>query len=193
MKQTKEKLLQAALEMISERGYLGATTRQIASRAGVTEVTLFRHFPSKEKLFEEVLKKYSFLPALREMLPGAEARAPREVLRELALQYLKVLQLRKKVVRIMLSEIALYPDKLKRVYNSFLNEMIKTLSGYFQSLQGSGRLRAVNPERASRAFLGMLFSFFLTEEVIRGRRLKRETLEEVVSEFVDIFLKGVER
>jgi AcrR family transcriptional regulator len=59
---TKEKLLDATLSLMSEKGYLGATTRAISERAGVTELTLFRHFGSKEKLFEEVLNKYSFLP-----------------------------------------------------------------------------------------------------------------------------------
>ena len=54
---TKEKILTAAMSLVSEKGYLGATTREIAHDAGVTELTLFRHFGSKEKLFEEVLGK----------------------------------------------------------------------------------------------------------------------------------------
>ncbi|RMG73353.1 MAG: TetR/AcrR family transcriptional regulator, partial [Nitrospirae bacterium] len=42
--QTRKALLESALELISEKGYLGATTREIAMRAGVSEITLFRHF-----------------------------------------------------------------------------------------------------------------------------------------------------
>ena len=52
---TKEQLLKATLKLISEKGYIGATTREIAHEAGVTELTLFRHFGSKERLFEELL------------------------------------------------------------------------------------------------------------------------------------------
>ena len=66
---TKEQLLKATLKLISEKGYLGATTREIALEAGVTELTLFRHFGSKEHLFEELLKSYTFLPMLKELLP----------------------------------------------------------------------------------------------------------------------------
>lgn len=40
------RLFQAALELLAERGYRGATTREIARRAGVSEVTLFRRFGS---------------------------------------------------------------------------------------------------------------------------------------------------
>ncbi|MEM2265151.1 MAG: helix-turn-helix domain-containing protein [Nitrososphaerota archaeon] len=59
--ETEDKLLQAALELFSEKGYLGATTKEIAKRAGVSELTLFRHFKSKENLFTAVLNRYSFL------------------------------------------------------------------------------------------------------------------------------------
>jgi AcrR family transcriptional regulator len=52
----KEKsILEAAIALISERGIDGATTAEIARRAGVTEKTLFRYFPSKADLIRRVL------------------------------------------------------------------------------------------------------------------------------------------
>jgi AcrR family transcriptional regulator len=50
------------MQVVSEKGYLGATTREIARVAGVTELTLFRHFGSKQRLFEEMLSRHTFLP-----------------------------------------------------------------------------------------------------------------------------------
>jgi AcrR family transcriptional regulator len=48
----RRRLQQAALELFRERGYEATTTAEIASRAGVTERTYFRHFPDKrEALF----------------------------------------------------------------------------------------------------------------------------------------------
>lgn len=47
---THEALKQSALELFSELGYDAAATAQIAERAGVSEMTLFRHFPTKEAL-----------------------------------------------------------------------------------------------------------------------------------------------
>ena len=46
----KEKLLRAAVQVFSEKGFRGASTREIASRARVNPVTLFRTFKSKEQL-----------------------------------------------------------------------------------------------------------------------------------------------
>ncbi len=43
-------IFQAVMEIIAARGYAGATTRQIAEAAGVSEVTLFRKYGSKAEL-----------------------------------------------------------------------------------------------------------------------------------------------
>jgi AcrR family transcriptional regulator len=48
-------ILQAARALFSERGYAGATTREIALRADTNEVLLFRHFTSKAQLFEQAV------------------------------------------------------------------------------------------------------------------------------------------
>jgi len=48
--QTREALVRAALELFAERGYESTTAAAIAERAGVTEMTFFRHFPSKSSL-----------------------------------------------------------------------------------------------------------------------------------------------
>lgn len=47
---THEALGRAALELFAEKGYDSTGTARIAERAGVSEMTLFRHFPSKEAL-----------------------------------------------------------------------------------------------------------------------------------------------
>ena len=47
---TRQRLLTAALELFAEQGYDGSNVAQIAARAGVTEMTFFRHFPTKASL-----------------------------------------------------------------------------------------------------------------------------------------------
>ena len=44
-------LLQAALNVFIEKGYKASTTIEIARAANISEVTLFRHFKSKEEIF----------------------------------------------------------------------------------------------------------------------------------------------
>ncbi|BDZ68394.1 TetR/AcrR family transcriptional regulator [Methanobacterium ferruginis] len=52
---TENKILDAALKLFAEKGYVGATTRLIAQEAGVSELTLFRRFKTKDNLFKKVL------------------------------------------------------------------------------------------------------------------------------------------
>src|SRR6516162_9159529 len=51
----KHQLLETALDVFSRQGYEGATTKEIAAAAGVAEAVIFRHFPSKQALYTEVL------------------------------------------------------------------------------------------------------------------------------------------
>ena len=55
MTDIREKLLDATARVFSRLGYLGCTTRRVAQEAGVNEVTLFRHFGSKDVLIREAL------------------------------------------------------------------------------------------------------------------------------------------
>jgi AcrR family transcriptional regulator len=72
---THQRLIRAALELFSSRGYHDTTTAQIAKKAGVAEGTIYRHFPSKQQLLNELYRA-----ALRWALKAVEdsgAGAPR--------------------------------------------------------------------------------------------------------------------
>src|SRR5262245_14761416 len=55
-KETRERLVRAALELFTTQGYYGSTTPQIAARAGVAEGTIYRHFNSKQHLLNEIYR-----------------------------------------------------------------------------------------------------------------------------------------
>ena len=76
----RDQLLHAAARIYAESGYRGATTRRIATAAGVNEITLFRHFGSKDALIREAIVQAgtSDLPELLPEHPRDPApRAPR--------------------------------------------------------------------------------------------------------------------
>jgi TetR/AcrR family transcriptional regulator len=49
---TRDRIVAAAADLFSERSFDGATTREIAARAGVTQPLLNYHFRSKEELWQ---------------------------------------------------------------------------------------------------------------------------------------------
>lgn len=75
--QTRDRLARAALDLFTTRGYHETTTPLIAARAGVAEGTIYRHFPSKEDLLNEV-----FRAAVRAFLEPVKAADPTQPCRE---------------------------------------------------------------------------------------------------------------
>ncbi len=187
---TKDKILESGLKLFSKKGYLGATTREIAKDAGIAEITLFRHFPSKEKLFEAVINIHSFLPALKGLLPEIAGFSYEEGLKVIAKRFLDSLAERKDLVRIMHSEIHRYNEKIHKIYHSIINETLKTLASYFADMQKKGTVRNFDTELGARAFLGMFFSYFDAENFMMLRKYKRTDTDTVIKEFVAIFIKG---
>ena len=187
---TREKILDAGLRLISKKGYLGATTREIAKTAGVAELTLFRHFSSKEKLFQEVINSYTFLPALKGLIPELKELDYRNALSVIAKKFLERLSERKELIKIMHSEIHLYPSKVKDIYHNFIVEMVGTLASYFRELQAGGMLRDFNPEMGARAFFGMFFSYFNSQEFLRQKEIKAADHDIVITGYIDIFIRG---
>ena len=55
-KNTRERLIRAALELFTSQGYHASTTPQVARRAGVAEGTIYRHFESKEQLLNDIYR-----------------------------------------------------------------------------------------------------------------------------------------
>jgi len=187
---TREKILETALKLFSKEGYLGATTREIAREAGIAEVTLFRYFPSKEKLFEETLKTHSFLPELRELLPEVMEMPYERALEVIAKKFIDTLGRRKDIIKIMQTEMQRYPEKIHKIFNAFSDEIYTVLALYLSAMQKKGVLRAFDTEFASRAFFGMFFSYFNAEEFFMRKKYKPIGLDETVRAYVDIFAKG---
>ena len=73
MRDTADRILDAADEVLAEVGYDGASVRLVAERAGVNKALVFYHFESKSALFDRVLERYyeAHLAALRDAFGGA--------------------------------------------------------------------------------------------------------------------------
>jgi AcrR family transcriptional regulator len=191
--QTRDRILDAALKLFSQKGFLGATTRGIARDAGVAEVTLFRHFGSKEKLFEEVIRGYSFLPAMKGILPGLEQAGYEETLLSIACRFLGTLEERRDLIRIMLAERHFYTTQVKKIFRGMLGEVFGMLADYFRRLQRQGMLRDFDPDDAARAFLGAFFAYvhglgFFFEDTADPKRRECFAIE-----YVRLFVGGTIR
>ena len=99
---SRSRILEATLRIFGEHGYLGATTRLIAQEAGVNEVTLFRHFGSKDELIREAVR--SALGGVPVKPLPAHPVDPELELAEWALATMKKLYAGRPLIRTCMSE-----------------------------------------------------------------------------------------
>ena len=56
-KDTKERILAAALDMFSQNGYAGTNIRELTASLGLVKSGLYKHFKSKEEIWNSLLDK----------------------------------------------------------------------------------------------------------------------------------------
>ena len=161
-KETTEALLFAARDLFSQRGYNAVTTKEIAARADVNEVTLFRHFQSKQKLFEAVFEHFNFRPNMDFDINSFENR-PWEFLVKLGQSLYKIFQNNLSIIKIELkNEITLENQSLP--LKKFPNELKELICHYFrnnsQMDEEALELFAVN-------FLSSVFGLFLQIHILK--------------------------
>jgi AcrR family transcriptional regulator len=64
---TRYRILQIALQLMSQRGVDGTSMRDLASAAGLNVASLYHYFPSKRDLLEAVLVEEGFLPQVTDL------------------------------------------------------------------------------------------------------------------------------
>lgn len=188
-KNTKEAIAAAGLKFFSEKGYLGATTREIAKLAGVSEVTLFRHFSNKQNLFISILQQYSFLPQLRELTKELQKRPLKEALKVIAINFLNELRAKRDLINIIHAEHKRYPEVLKEYFRNLSDSLITELAEFLRGYEREGILRDGDIFLMAKAFFGLFFSYFHCEELKGAIPEYRD--EEIVEEYLKIYLRGI--
>ncbi len=189
---TRQRILQAAASVFGEKGYAGATTRAIAARAGVNEVTLFRHFGRKENLLSAVIDQHSKLPELIARLETQLTGDYRADLVRIASLFFQVLTERREVIRLMLCEADQFPE-LREALARNPRRLRQVMIGYLREQQRQGRLQAIPLEAMAHAFWGVLFSYAISQEILEEPILADRPADQVISHLVDLFIAGAIR
>jgi len=181
------KILEAALQVFSETGYRGATTRRIAQVADVNEVTLFRHFGSKEELMRAAVH---FAAAEEELprLPEAPLDAYAE-LSEWAEQHYRRMRSRSAMIRACMGESCEHPDMA-----SYMCEGPKRISAdlrtYIKKLEEQGLVNgAVDISAAIAMLMSALFADAINRDLMPG--IYTYSDEEAPSRYVGVVLRAL--
>ncbi len=145
-------ILDAALEVIVQRGYTGATTREIAAAAGINEVTLFRRFGSKDKLLRAVVEQEAERFAATGVRYSGDLEG--DLLRVVQF-YRDLMATRGRVIVMILDEIPRQPT-LQEIMQTPI-AIFREIAALIQRYQDDGVLVKEPPIQALASLVGPLF------------------------------------
>ena len=156
-KDTKERILAAALEMFSQNGYTGTNIRELTASLGLVKSSMYRHFASKEAiwnaLLDEMIAYYAerfgsaeHLPPVPESLDGLVAMTMR--MADFTIHDEKIVMTRK------LLAIEQFRDERARALASkhFLTGLTDMFTPIFSAMMEKGLLRRDDPKMLAFAY-----------------------------------------
>ena len=188
---TRERLLDAAAYTFARDGLRGATTREIARQAGVNEVTLFRHFKSKQQLLRAVIQRGLESEAAILDQHSSWKENLRASMEQYAHHYYSHMEKKKGIARAFLAEGQVLPKSMQTMIADVIRPVRERLVLILTDAQHAGVVRNdLNVECALDAFKNTLYAGMLRQ----GGYLPRNyTTEMYISTVVDIFVRGIER
>jgi AcrR family transcriptional regulator len=182
----RDQLLDATVRVFAEAGYRGATTRRIAFEAGVNEITLFRHFGSKDALIREAIARSQQASTIG--LPDTPANPLRELC-DFARSHLAEMRARRALIRTCMGEFEEHPEIIVPE-NSPIAQAAKGLARYLARLREQGMATAAFDESvAATMLMGVLFADAMGRDIMRD--LFPTQAEDALTEYLRIFLRGL--
>lgn len=157
---TRQRLVDAAARVFARDGLSRATTREIAREAGVNEVTLFRHFQSKERLIAAVVGE-NFGPdsVAQQEKPVTSTGDLRHDLTDHARRYEQLLSDNLPLIRTMIGEIRHHSSHERQVFKAIFRPLRESLLARLNQAVTRGELpRGSHPEILADLFSAMIFT-----------------------------------
>ena len=186
-------LLEVALNLFAEKGFDRTTTKEIAAAAGVTEAIVFRHFPSKQALYEAVLQRDTDSPKFRDWMAQIRGCMDRNddegLFRAIAEILLEPYRSDPRMQRVMLFA-ALEGQQTALEHSRTVSMPIyQLLSEYLLRRQREGALVAIHPGAILSAIAGMAKHFAYTTRLLGFRSDLSD--EEAARLFTRILMDGI--
>jgi AcrR family transcriptional regulator len=187
--QTRSAIIQVAHDLFLQQGYHGTSMRQIANHANIALSSLYNHFSSKEEIFRAVFIQFNPYGTVLPSLLQAQGQTIEELVSDSARRLLASLKEHPDFLNLMFIEIV----EFKNVHVSELFNRI-----YPNALQVIERIAAIEPQRLRpipplilmRTFLGLFFSYYISE-VILAQNAPPEFSTHAMEHLTDIFLHGI--
>lgn len=191
-KSTKARLIEAALDLFAERGVTETTTKAVAERARVNEVTLFRNFGNKYRLLLAVIEDSAvFAKLVHGLIEQANNRdGVADFLTEYAQESLHLLEKAPDLVRSVVGEAGNYPIENRLALGKGLSEANRYVAHYLEeAIAKEGKTSDFTAEQIINLLNFLLLGYFIVESSTEDYSYwDRE--DDFLNSTIKIFLQG---
>lgn len=183
----RDEILDAAAKLFADRGYAATDLQAVADALGVGKGTLYRYFPSKERLFLAAVDRG--MRRLRESVDAARATVgdPLEQIVEAMNAYLGFFDQHPELAELLIQERAVFRDRKKPTYFEHREANVGRWRDMFAGLMADGRVRDMPIEQIINVFSNLGYGTMFTN-FFAGRQ---KSLPVQVREIVDVVFHGI--
>lgn len=188
---TRELILDAALELVGRHGLAELSMEELASLAGVSRATLYRLYPGKAALFGALVRAYSPWEAIATAIDALPDGRPEEVMPAVGRAMADALEGRTGLLlRIVFELVKGDPDTAGGAQRGMARGL-PDLAGYLSVQMEAGRLRRMHPVLAIQLLAGPIVAHLLTRPLAEAVIGPTMTSAQVVDEIVDAWLRAM--
>ena len=187
----KAAILAVAKVLFSDKGYHGVAVDEIARRVGVSPAILYRHFPSKEALYEEVLNQ---IACKRESYVEAVVQSDgsfSEVLRMITRRYVESVSRDPDYLRMELQSALEGSDATRQFFENRWRPFTDYIEVTIRELQPTGAVQQTDGRIAALMFQGMLREALYAKCIFRTPRYQELELNELTDYLVTLFFRAI--
>jgi len=188
----KNQIIEEAARLFSRFGFRQVTIKQLAETCGITEPAVYRHFASKEALYDAVLDTLQERLEFNDLFMRLETEPQlAAILTELACHIMALLDKHQDLYRLFLFSALYEHDKARQLFRSIRGPYVTFLNGQLIRLAREGKIVETSSEITARCFVGMVFDWALGASLWKELQGKSFSSEELIANNLPIFLYGL--
>ncbi|KKI90072.1 transcriptional regulator [Bacillus sp. SA1-12] len=185
-----DKMMIAAINLISEKGYNSVTTKEIAEEAGFSEKTLFRHFGSKQNLLETAFKRFHYSEEMKTLYNEKLVWDLQTDLLLISRKYHELMNRNRKMIQISIKEAGNLPPGFLETTQEPPKQFLDILTQYFSRMQEMGKMIQSKADVQALSFMFMNFGAFMNN-LDHSSSFTTVSLDEFVTESVQLFARAL--
>ncbi|MBD2308127.1 TetR family transcriptional regulator [Chroococcidiopsis sp. FACHB-1243] len=191
---TRQRLIDAALQLFSIQGITETTTRQIAELAQVNEVTLFRHFGNKQGLLLAAISESAVFKDFGESLreKASQTSSLHQALKDYASDRLQALEQVPELVLSVVGESRRYSSEHQQVIGEYLTQANQYVAEYIATVIEREQLQTNLPVSQLASLLNSLLLGYTAIQFTTGFQALWQSRDEFLESLVELFLNQVE-